>query len=212
PDPRRASLTSPRRRTRRRWRRFSLRWRRFPTPSPLRQVRPRRPSRPALPGGADRRGRSAERRLPSHAYFEETVRYNVGFRPASLKSRAWLERGPIHGLDELFVGREKSLKGEREGSGSVLLQVREPLLGLVERGEVPGGNPPERHGGSSELLEPLRPGSENLGMRGAIKGLAQGLHRLPDPHVDEDSVVVLRAKVGRGCLRRLHSPDETPAF
>jgi hypothetical protein len=52
----------------------------------------------------------------------------------------------------------------------VRLQMREPLLGLVDAGYVPGGNPPKRNIDPRELIEPLAALTQDLGVRGLSKG------------------------------------------
>lgn len=60
----------------------------------------------------------------------------------------------------------------------MLLQVSDPLLGFVDRRNVRGGDPPQRHDGRLELLEPVATLPRDFGRRQGCRA------RGPDPQRD----------------------------
>ena len=78
---------------------------------------------------------------------------------------------------------------ERERGGAVRAQVRHPLLGLVDGGDMAAGDPPQRGVGLRHPLEPLAPPPEYGEVRLAVDVRAERLDRLPDGQVDQDAAV-----------------------
>src|SRR6266850_4063673 len=58
--------------------------------------------------------------------------------------RARLECRPVGGFEYSRVGRKRHLEREGKGRWAVLVEIRKPLLRLVNRWPVAGGDPPPR--------------------------------------------------------------------
>jgi hypothetical protein len=72
----------------------------------------------------------------------------------------------------------------------------QPLLGLADSWDVPGLDPPQRHKGALELLEPFAAAAHHGGMGALVDIRAQSVQRFPDRHVHNDEIVVERAQAG----------------
>jgi len=102
---------------------------------------------------------------------------------------------------------------EREcfGCRPALFEPPQPLFRLVDGWNVTGRDPPERQHHGLELLEPVAPLLQQLGVRAVVDVGAKLFDRLPDRHVDDDALVFVRPQVGVVARLPLQAPDEAVA-
>jgi long-subunit acyl-CoA synthetase (AMP-forming) len=129
----------------------------------------------------------------------------------SHRGRTGPEDRPVERRQEALVRRLYGLERERELRGAVTLQMRQPLLGLVDARDVAGRNPPHGHVRTAEVLEPGATSAQKLGMRRPIDVVLQRLDRLPDRQIDENPIVLIRPQIGGVPFRRLQPPDKAGA-
>jgi len=76
------------------------------------------------------------------------------------------------------------------------IQMRKASFRLVNTGDVAHWHPPQRDICAGELFEPRLPLAKQLGMSCAINIVAECVDGLPNRHIDEDAVVIIRTKIG----------------
>src|SRR5262249_15461619 len=99
---------------------------------------------------------------------------------------------------------------EREGLGMrpVAAQQLQPRDRLLDARAMPARDPPQHEDRLADLLEPLTPAAQDLGMRAAVHELAQRVRVLPHRHVNKHVLVVEGADRRGIALRGLQPPDE----
>jgi hypothetical protein len=90
-------------------------------------------------------------------------------------------------------------------------QMLDSLANVGRGRDRAGWDPPEREMGLGQSREPLASPPHHLEMMAVVDEAPERLHRLPDRHVDEDSLVLERPDGGRIPLVGLEPPDETRA-
>src|SRR5437588_3674107 len=110
------------------------------------------------------------------------------------------------------VGRwESVLEVEGVGSGAMSSQVVDSALGVGDRRDLTGGDPPQREVGLGEPGEPLPPTAHHIQVTAHVHEVPQRLRALPDRQVDDHPVVVERAHGGRVSVLGLEPPDNPGA-
>ncbi len=111
------------------------------------------------------------------------------FRRAMSSTRVGiLERGPLD--DERC---RRAGEPERVRRGAVPLEELQPALGVVDRRELAGPDPPQHDPGAARH-EPLAPAGEELGVDGSVGEVLERRDRRPHGHVHDDHRVGIRAE------------------
>src|SRR5262249_50403147 len=98
---------------------------------------------------------------------------------------------------------------ECKGRWAVLVEIRKPLLRLVNRWPVTGGEPPQREGRTLKLGEPLVSVPQDLDVRAAVHVFPQMLETLPHRQIEEEPIIVVRSQIRGVPFARLQAPHET---
>jgi hypothetical protein len=100
-------------------------------------------------------------------------------------------------------------KGERVGRRSVRPQIFETFDAFCDGWKRSHRYPPQGNDDISHALEPLPPPTEVPGVIRPIDIVAERLDRLPDRHVDEDRVVLVRPDRGGVPVLGHQTPDKS---